>query len=226
MKLTFNNLKIISITCKLLIILFIILIAIPGYSQLGYKVIYDYGQNKEISKYLDNVDNVFQNEFGIGVNYNYQLPNSGIMLMPGIFYKLSRTKVDETVFELSRPGLEFPVKFYPFNMEGECGCPDFSLRNKYFQKHYYIILNDAMNFDFRSKTNITTIGDFSFMAGIGTGISINLSKHLVLSPTLYVNKIFSEDWDSKLLFETIENKKVSPIQYGIELKFNYLYKKK
>ncbi len=210
---------------KILLINIFALIGTISLSQVGIKIGY-------LSSDFSNIDNdilpgekvnMFNNGYMAGVFYALQINGKGIVLLPEIGFDYFGSKVKEVSYKLQQISAGIPIKFYPLNLEGDCGCPDFSLRSKFFEKHFFLLLNDAVFYNVKSVNN----GDnqtwddyFSFKIGIGMGLTVPVSETIRLEPYLCYNWGFYDKWTSAMLpANNLESKSISyvEVEFGIRV---------
>ncbi|HHH54217.1 MAG TPA: hypothetical protein ENK91_11195, partial [Bacteroidetes bacterium] len=121
---------------KILLLLCLNFLVISLYSQAGLNMKYissDYF-NIEADIEINENSDIFKFSYGAGLFYFHNVNGKGIVLMPEIGYDFANTSMDDgRKFSLQKISVGVPIKFYPFNLEGDCGCPDFSIRNKFFE---------------------------------------------------------------------------------------------
>ena len=183
-----------------LLLIFVLLIYTKSYSQIGVKASYSRASYSNIEERLkrqfENVDKVFGNNFEFGLYYRYQIKNSGFELLPGINWKFSPK--GNLGLSYQRYVLEIPMIIYPLNMEGDCGCPDFSIRNKFFEKHLFFILSPSVNYEKKTlkREDITAIfSNTYFKVGLGVGILLPFTEKISLAPDILFNWAFNDKWD-------------------------------
>jgi len=208
---------------------FLFLIPVSGKSQIGFKAGYSRASYNNVEEKLKRQfgyeEGIFKNNFELGIYYRYQIENTGFELLPGINWKFS----PKGNFGLSyrRFIFELPLIIYPLNMEGDCGCPDFSVRNKFFEKHLFFILSPSLNYEkktFEKKDLTVEFTNMYFKVGIGAGILIPLTEKISLAPDILFNWAFNDKWD-KSIFGEVELTDVS-ITYNdisLELRLNYKF---
>lgn len=200
------------------------------YSQLAVKIGYSLADNSKADEYLQNNGtdfNLFRNNYNFGLGYQYIFEGTGMSLVPGLLYTYSETSVGLAKLKLSRFSVELPLKIFPFNMEGDCNCPDFSIRNKFFEKHFFLLINSGVNYSFKNNSHIEgfVIKDISYTAGIGTGISIPMAKNLLFSPAINYKWFFDDKWEKKYLF-TISEEEFNTSFNELEIEIRMIYKLK
>lgn len=200
-------------------------------AQIGFKTGYDISNYDNINVHLqsveDNVDPVFQNIFLIGINYRYKIENSGFELLPGISYGLSFE--NNIGFSLQRFTFDLPIKVYPLNMKGDCGCPDFSLRNKFFEKHLFFLLIPSYNFDIKNLKDDNKNLQYSnsyFKIGLGVGIAIPFTDNLSLSPAISYNWAIFDKWNESFFYKPTDGDVTSNYtNVSFELRFHYKFER-
>ena len=197
-------------------------------AQIGFKGGVSYVSARNVTQYLENNAEgkvVFPLIYEFSAGYNFQFPNSSAMLMPGIGYSFSNSSIGEIEYKMKRYIFELPFKLYPFNMEGECGCPDFSIRSKFFEKHFFLLLNSAVNLEQLRKGEGVIFSDLNYKFGVGAGLALTLLEGLVISPSVSYNLVIDDQWDAALLdpvnLESITDNHSEPV---FELRFNYIFR--
>ena len=213
-------------------ILFVFILFGTAYGQLGIKTGYSLADNSAADEYLirNNMDfNLFRNNFSFGIIYQYVIEGKGLSLLPGFVYTLSKTHAGLSEFTLNRIGFELPFKIFPFNMEGDCNCPDFSLRNKFFEKHFFLMLNTGFNFSIKSNSFLenSRMVDINYKLGIGAGVSIPLAKNMIFSPGVNYNWFFDDKWEKDFLFTNqMEDIYTSCSELDLEFRLVYVFEKR
>lgn len=214
---------------KIFYTLLLLFIFSRSYSQIGFKMNYSRASYTNIEERLNrNFEferNILKNNYEVGVFYRYQVDGTGIELLPGINYRISPK--DGFGLSYKRYSFELPFIIYPLNMEGDCGCPDFSIRNKFFEKHLFFILTPSINFETKTLEREEITADFSnlyFKLGVGAGILIPLTERFSIAPAVVFNWAFNDKWSSSILGET-ELKDISVVynDLSFELRFNYKF---
>jgi hypothetical protein len=207
---------------------FILIIAGKCYCQPGIKIGYGLADNSKANEYLGKrypEFNLFRNNYNLGIGYQYVFEGTGMSLIPGIVYSFSKTNVGNANLKLNKLSFELPFKFFPFNMEGDCNCPDFSMRNKFFEKHFFILINSGVNYSFKNNSAVenSSIKDISYTTGIGAGITIPLFKNIILSPGINYKGIFNDKWNNEFLFSLPEEEfNTSSSELELEIRMVYL----
>lgn len=193
----------------LAVFFFVLILSGRCFGQAGIKIGYSLADNSKVDEYLvdNNTDfNLFRNNYNIGIGYQYIFEGTGMSLIPGLVYTFSKTKVGNASLKFNRFSFELPFKFFPFNMEGDCNCPDFSMRNKFFEKHFFLLVNSGINYSIKNNSLVedSVIKDVSYSAGLGSGITIPLAKNILISPAVNYKWFFNDKWDNKYLFTVTE----------------------
>ena len=201
-------------------------------SQIGIKIAYNNTQYSEINEILNQAtgtkEQIFNNIFLAGINYDLSIERTGIVLMPGVSYGMSYSKIEDHSFNLHRISFDLPFKIYPMNTEGDCGCPDFSLRNKFFEKHLFFLLSPSYIIDMKDlKTeNINyKISNSYFKIGLGAGITIPIVESFSISPTILYNWAFKDYWSHELFPTSIipEKIKTNYTDINLEIRIHYRF---
>lgn len=198
------------------------------FAQVGFKLAYDRSNydnvNIQFQTNEDEVDPIYQNIFVAGLNYRYKIPNTGFEFLPGISYSLALE--NNLGFSLQRFTFDLPIKVYPLNMEGDCDCPDFSLRNKFFEKHLFFLLTPSYNYDIKKLKSESKNLQFSnsyFKIGLGVGMAIPFSENLSLSPAISYNWAINDKWNEEL-FDKPTNGDVTSNYTNISFELRLHYK--
>jgi len=222
---------------KLSLSIIFIFSVLIGYSQIGVKAIYSRANNSTVNDlfntHYDTSDHLFQDNFGLGINYRFQ--KNGIEVLPSISYEISLK--NDIGFSMNRISFGLPFIIYPMNMEGDCGCPDFSLRNKFFQKHLFLVLNSAILYETKTFEksgdvieNITiNFNNIYFKIGLGAGFTFPVTESFSIAPTIIYNRSFKDkwkkdffdDWQEKIFEYDFESYYTD---LTFELRFNYQFK--
>ncbi len=210
---------------KILLINFFILLSAISFSQTGINASFlssDFS-NVESDILPDSKVDIFNAGIMTGLFYSIRVNGKGIVLLPDIGYSFFDSKIDDKKYKLQQISVGIPVKFYPFNLEGDCGCPDFSLRNKFFEKHFFLMLNNAVFYNFKSLT----YGDkqyrddyFSFIAGIGGGLTVPVSETVILEPFISYNFGFNDKWSPEMLYGMRTDPKTigfNEVEFGVRI---------
>lgn len=205
------------------------------YSQIGVKTMYNRANNSTVNDVFNthyNIsESVFQNNFGLGINYKIQI--KGMELLPTVGYETS-VKNDLGI-SMNRIHFGLPFIIYPMNMEGDCGCPDFSLRNKFFQKHLFLVLNTAVLYETKNfertddivETSIS-LSNLYFKIGLGAGILLPITESFSIAPTFLYNRSFKDKW-KKDFFDGWQDRifeydfESYYTDFAFELRFNYRF---
>jgi hypothetical protein len=216
-----------------LVIVFIVVnmfLVFDLFSQIGIKTGLSIADNTNTQQdlFVDNQDiKVFRGNYSFGLSYQYIFEGTGMSLIPGITYSYSETGLNEGKLTLNRVGFDLPFKLFPFNMEGDCNCPDFSMRNKFIEKHFFLLLNTGVNYSFKRNSILENAGlkDINFKAGLGTGISFSVLKNIILSPAINYNWFFSDNWN-KTIINALPDKDFSNRFSELEFEVRIVYKVK
>ena len=140
---------------------------------------------------------IFNNAYMFGVFHSIGVNGKGIVFLPEAGYGIYDSKIGVNKYKLRQISFGIPLKFYPFNLEGDCGCPDFSLRNKFFEKHFFLFLNNAIFYNLKNITiGLVEISDdyFSYKVGLGAGITLPLTEAIRFEPFISYNWGFDDKW--------------------------------
>ncbi len=214
---------------ELILFVFVFIISAKGFAQIGVKASYARASytnvEEKLKRQFDDVGKIFGDNFEFGIYYRYQIKNTGFELLPGINWRFS----PKGNFGLSyqRYVFEIPVIIYPLNMEGDCGCPDFSIRNKFFEKHLFFILSPSVNYEKKILDRGIVSATFTntyFKLGLGAGILLPLTEKISLAPDIIFNWAFNDKWE-KGIFNNPELKEVSTTYNDVsfELRLNYKF---
>ncbi len=222
-----KSLNSILLVCQVFIIIFFLIQT--GFSQIGLKTSYSLASYSSVEERLNRQfeydENIFRNNFGFGLFYRYQIESTGFELLPGI--NLQFSPKDNFGLSYQRYMFEMPIIIYPLNMEGDCGCPDFSIRNKFFEKHLFFIIAPSLNYEKKTidKDNLVqTFNNIYFKVGVGVGFLIPVTEKISIAPGVLFNWAFNDKWD-KSFFNEAEIKDIT-ISYNdvkFELRFNYKF---
>ncbi len=190
--------------------------------QIGGKIKYSRANYSHITQSLHWEEGLSSNfdKISMGAYYRYQFEGTGFEILPGINYTKFITASDK--YDISNFSFEIPFLVYPLNMGGDCGCPDFSLRNKFFEKHFFFLLTPTLLYEqktFEENTN----QNLYYMVSLGVGMSIPITERFSLAPALNYSWAMSDKWDSSLL---VENNKTISSGYSepsFELRINYKF---
>jgi hypothetical protein len=196
-----------------------------AHGQASFKVGYSLADNGKVNEYLNDTDNnIFRNNYNLGIGYQYIFEGTGMSIIPGIMYTFSEFNIGIAELRLNRFSLEVPFKIFPFNMEGDCNCPDFSMRNKFFEKHFFLLVNSGINFSIKNNSLVddSVIKDLSYTAGIGAGITIPIAKNILISPAFNYKRFFDDKWNKEYLFTIPEGEfKTSFSELEFEIRMVY-----
>ncbi len=210
---------------RILLIYLFIFFAFNAFNQIGIKAAYLSSDFSNIERDIisDSRVDIFSNGFMTGLYYSIGINGKGINLLPEIGIGFYNSIAALNPYKLQQIFIGVPVKFYPLNLEGDCGCPDFSLRNKFFEKHFFMFFNNAVFYNGKSMTNDENqVWDnyFSFKIGLGAGITIPLTQIIRVEPFLSYNWGFNDKWVPAMLNgERVEAKSINYTQseFGIRL---------
>lgn len=214
---------------SILVLFFLFLLSKRCFSQIGVKASYSRASysnlEEKLKRNVDNIDKIFRNNFELGVYYRFQIKNTGFELLPGINWKFSPK--GNLGLSYQRYVFEVPIIIYPLNMEGDCGCPDFSIRNNFFKKHLFFILSPSANYEKKTmekKLITSTFENTYFKLGVGTGILLPFTEKISLAPDILFNWAFNDKWDE----DFFNNPKLTDIStsyndLSFELRLNYKF---
>lgn len=215
---------------KILLLLCLNFLVISLYSQAGLNMKYIYSDysNIEADIEINEKFDIFKFSYGAGLFYFHNVNGKGIVLMPEIGYDFANTSMDDgRKFSLQKISVGVPIKFYPFNLEGDCGCPDFSIRNKFFEKHFFLLLNNSIFWNIKKlSSQYTNIKDsyFSGKIGLGAGISLPVTDKIGIEPTIAYNWGFHDVWKKDFLYvRTDVNKTINftDLDFSLRIKYNW-----
>jgi hypothetical protein len=214
--------------------LFFLFLSFELFAQLSFKISYSHANHTDVTNLVieNGGDKGFlANNFRINAGYQIKIPETSMSFFPGLSTRYSSNDFGYVKYRLIGVGVELPFKFFPFNMEGDCNCPDFSLRNKFFEKHFFLQLNSGLFYDFyKSQFNenvqfaIKKSKNLSVFLGAGAGISIPFGKNFILSPALNYIYFFNDHWDLGYLFVASEEIKTNHPEYELELRTIFFIK--
>lgn len=198
------------------------------HSQLSFKLSYSFAQHSEVTDLIlanGGEKGFLGHNFKFNTAYQLKIPETSMSFLPGLSLKYSNTDFSFADYRMISAGIEVPFKFFPFNMEGECNCPDFSVRNKFFEKHFFLLVNDGVFYNFyRSEFDdnvvspVNNIQNFSFMLGAGMGIAIPFGKNIIISPSINYLHFFNDQWNSGYLFVGSQTTKTHHPEYEFEIR--------
>ncbi len=196
--------------------------------QLTIKAGFSLADHSEAEKILipSGMDvGMLRNNYHFGLAYQYIFEGTGMSVLPGLSNTFSESAIGSSTIRFYRIGFELPFKFFPFNMEGDCNCPDFSIRNKFFEKHFFIMLNPGINFNVKTNPALdnSVFNSISYKAGIGAGLSVSAGKRIILSPSLNLYWFFGDKWNTSIL-NSSSNQKFSTSYSEAELELRLVYK--
>jgi hypothetical protein len=168
---------------------------------------------------------LFRNNLTGGIGYQHIFYGTGVSVIPGFTFTMSTTDIPLGLYELTRVGIEAPIKIFPFNLEGDCDCPNFSMRNKFFEDNFFIMINNGINYNIKKYSDEAKMefSNINFKAGLGGGFAMPLAKGLILSPSVSYNLFFGDKWDSGFLHPTQEEVlKTTFGEVDFELRLHYL----
>ncbi len=188
---------------KYILITIFTVLQFSSFAQIGGKIKYSRAGYSHITKSLHWEENLSSNfdKISVGTYYRHQFEGTGFEILPGINYTKFITASDK--YDISNFGLEVPFLVYPLNMEGDCGCPDFSLRNKFFEKHLFFLLTPALLYEQKTFEGNTS-RNLYYMVALGVGMSIPVAERFSLAPALNYNWAINDKWDSSLLKDNKE----------------------
>ncbi len=215
-------------------LLFFLFLSLKVNSQISFKASYSYATHANVTDIV--VENggesgFLANNFKINAGYQIKIPETSMSFIPGLSSRYSRSNFGYVDYNMISVGLELPFKFFPFNMEGDCNCPDFSLRNKFFEKHFFLQVNSGLFYNFlKSQFNenvqnaVRKENNLSVFVGAGAGISFRFGKNFIISPALNYLYFFNDQWDRGFLFVDSEEIKSNHPEYELELRGIYYFK--
>lgn len=207
----------------------IVLFSGVSHAQLGIKFSYSMAGNNQANEILNNNYEgykLYRNNWTGGIGYQHIFYGTGVSVIPGFTFTMATTDIPLGLFELTRIGFEAPVKIFPFNIDGDCDCPNFSMRNKFFEDNFFIMINSGINYNMKKHTTDTgsDFNNLNFKAGLGGGFALPLTKGLILSPSVSYNLFFGDRWDPEFLHATQEEVlKTTFGEVDFELRLHYLF---
>ena len=170
-----------------------------GYSQLGGKVSYIFGQ----SKTLDEV-RLSQDGISATLEYGFRLKEKRLEFHPGIAYRTAWSDEDMYDGYFNSIDLDLNTSIYPFDFGGDCDCPTFSKEGNLVKKGFFIEITPGVGWQsLHRQTYISdpgapepiTSSNLVFKLGAGIGLDIGLNEEWTLTPLGSWTKIFPRDWE-------------------------------
>ena len=215
-------------------LLFFLFLSLDIQSQISFKASYSYATHGEVTDIVvanGGEKGFLANNFRLNAGYQIKIPETSMSFIPGISARYSRSDFGYVDYGMISFGFELPFKFFPFNMEGDCNCPDFSLRNKFFEKHFFLQVNSGLFYNFFNSQfdeNVQNVirkqNNLSVFLGVGAGISIPFGKNFILSPAINYLYFFNDKWDRGFLFMDSSEMKTNHPEYELELRTIYYFK--
>lgn len=171
--------------------LFIFLLPIIGFSQVGIKfsvdqAIYDDWNN------LSGEQDLLKTQYGLGIEYWLRLKNVRIEFFPELSYSQSSFESETATsdahnFQINSGGLLIKTHFYVMDFNGDCDCPTFSKDGNFFTKGFFLAVAPVLRLEHRKINALDDSFQGSSMqiygqVQLGTGIDFGATKALTITP--------------------------------------------
>lgn len=163
-------------------ILILLLGLLPGnaYAQIGAQ--FQYRLPLSLAESGDLADPLIQSGWSAGVVYSLRQQGIRIEWIPGVHY-FQTSAERQSGGQQSGQGVQGTIDFraYPMDLYGDCMCPTFSRKGQVIQKGFFIEAGAGGYYHTLDATVEKTSGG-SFLARIGAGVDIGLSRRLTITP--------------------------------------------
>lgn len=188
---------------KVLSFLLFILSSHMAISQIAVKSALSFFNNATLRKELYDNSTRFDTWLSIAIAYEFSIRGNGLVVLPaaGVSVAAGNDK-GGAGYESTRFTAGFFVRLYPFNAGGDCGCPDFSVRSKFFEKHFFIFVDFSAGYNHKSLnrgTGYYSFYNFDFKTGAGLGMSVPLAEKMVADIAAGYSVLAGDDWAGELL---------------------------
>ncbi|MCF8236580.1 MAG: acyloxyacyl hydrolase [Saprospiraceae bacterium] len=149
-------------------------------AQLGVQLQYRLPLSLAESSMLS--DPLIQSGWSAGVVYSLRRSGIRIEWVPGLHYMQTTAQSTASV-DYTGSGVQATVDFraYPLDMYGDCKCPTFSRKGQVIKKGFFVE-GGAGGYYLSQKTGDGSQGGGNFLARIGAGLDIGLSRRLTITP--------------------------------------------
>ncbi len=123
-----------------------------------------------------------QSGWSAGVIYSFRKSGIRIEWVPGLHF-MQTTAESAASVDLAGSGIQATLDFriYPMDLYGDCLCPTFSRKGQVIQKGFFFEAG-AGGYYLSQETGIGSQGGGNFLARVGAGLDIGLSRRLTITP--------------------------------------------
>ncbi len=167
-----------SLRISAVLLLFFLPVALSA--QLGAQ--FQYRLPLSIAESSMLADPLIQSGWSAGIVYSFRRSGIRIEWIPGLHYM--QTSAESTAsMDLAGSGVQatVDVRIYPMDLYGDCMCPTFSRKGQVFQKGFFIE-GGAGGYYLSQETGVESQSGGNFLARIGAGLDIGLSRRLTITP--------------------------------------------
>ena len=185
------------------LVIFIFLLA--SYSGKAQIVVFGgtgFYNNASLKSSLYEGSKRFDRRLYAGAGFEFKISGKGLALIPYTGMSFAMGQNYDALYDLKRYAAGVFLRFYPFNANGDCGCPDFSLRNKFFEKHFFIFVDISGGYNRKSLELDDKQYEYynpDFKTGLGAGLSIPFVKNVILDLAAGYSVTANDKWGADLL---------------------------